>query len=113
VSRYFAPLPRACPFPQRAAWAVYKAGCLWRVQRPARAWACHEVDAWSGDFATHAEALAWATSPAVRWAWLVDPDNRFKPDEAESIAWVEGFTAECVAARSSFAGLFLPEKGAA
>ncbi len=86
----------AGPFPIRGTWAVYKGGSMWRVIAPARAFAAHEADAWVGDFATHAEALAWATNPTVREAWLgLDRPGARCFDAANRMLWIEGMLSHC------------------
>jgi hypothetical protein len=101
--------PRVCPFPHRGTWAVYKAGALWRVLAPARVMAAHQADAWMGDFATHADALRWATDPVVREAWLDRPDaTGFTA--ADRILWMEGMLLRCNSLRHM---LFDGQKAAA
>lgn len=95
MSRHVAEQYRECPFVTRNTWAVFKVGARWRVLRPSRAWACHENDACAGDFATHAEALKWATDPTVRAAWLDRPASKFRPTGIDRAEWIEGLTAVC------------------
>ncbi|WP_133690279.1 hypothetical protein [Mycobacterium sp. BK086] len=113
MSRHVAEQDRECPFVTRNTWAVFKVGALWRVLRPSRAWACHEQDACAGDFPSHAEALRWATDPAVREAWLDRPDSKFHPTGIDRDIWIEGLNAQCVADQPRGFSLFGPVKDAA
>lgn len=100
---------RECPLGWRHTWAVFKVGALWRVLRPSRSWACHEIDAWAGDFGTHTEALAFATDPAVRVAVLDRAEISNKPAGLDRDIWIEGLTAECVGGRVAGGGGRLSE----
>lgn len=100
---------QACPFPLRATWAVYKVGTLWRVMAPVRVIAAHPADAWGGDFATHAEALAWATDVKVREVWMGGLVAR-SFSESDRILWLEGMLPRCTLLRHQ---LFDGQKAAA